>query len=896
MTIAIQINGVTTQNKTVPLGVAVSLLNADLAGVTEQTWQLVAYPERVSPTDETSFTDPDFATNWAGWTVGGDGIVYRTQVGAFPAVTGIPDLPGRWLVRLLTNLNPDPAVNPVTSVFEVTDPADDMDFPAAGESTETGTRRGWSRARNRQGDMVRRRVGWMRVYNGSGGAIAAGKVLRFGGSPDWRTVGGNSVPGGSSTERRRIVSVTVEDGTAAAAQAYDHGIAAAAIADGEFGWAQSAGIYEGNFGAYSVGDRVYVNATGDLSATESMVSIGTVTVANATGAMIANAARSPTFTLPALRVPFGANAGSGLPETDSDYTGSLFRVEISGGNLINLQIDGAYRSGAGPYARVLGEASNLSGSFSYNIEPESGNADSVGVSSWSIRLYSFNNKMEILRGSGANPRTEAVMFRINGTSQIQVGIAGNSTTPGLGHTTATASGLFWDGFTQLGATAGAVEGWRITDNGCTLIGATAEIAASNRFGVRATKTVNSVLERWDGILFDTSTATYTGATSFTQSAFFRVMQPTIAGAAITISHGATMVIEDAPAVSGPTVTNVYPLVVKKTAASGTDRNDALSLWGSMTGFGGEGPLAPFNWGISFRGFDASVPATVTEYASISVDVTKFSALSVVGDLTYRAREHVFSALDGTTFLYKVDSGNGQFLVHAGAGSVAVPHIGQVGNTGTGRQWSAANVMKDVCGSTEIAAWSVDALTMNKPIVHLAGSVGAVSSAGPSDPNTGRYWVAADYVADVHGGTIHSYGFAGVAGFPIVIQIEAGARGNNGAVGAPTYSWSSFTTTGFYAAAGPNVFLSIAGSAVFSWNATDAYSVVILNAEAGIKVGVTSGNLDLSPMSATAHLIKFKATSSTPATTWTAGVPSNNPAKFIKVQDEVPTTYYIPVWT
>ena len=62
MAATVQINGVSARAATVPFGVAVSLVNATPAALT-QKWEILRFPED-------SGVEPDFATNYVGWLAG----------------------------------------------------------------------------------------------------------------------------------------------------------------------------------------------------------------------------------------------------------------------------------------------------------------------------------------------------------------------------------------------------------------------------------------------------------------------------------------------------------------------------------------------------------------------------------------------------------------------------------------------------------------------------------------------------------------------------------------------------------------------------------------------------------------------------------------------------------
>jgi hypothetical protein len=102
-----------------------------------------------------------------------------------------------------------------------------------------------------------------------------------------------------------------------------------------------------------------------------------------------------------------------------------------------------------------------------------------------------------------------------------------------------------------------------------LIVGTATNNAATRLAVKASKTIASAAAAaWDGLLFDASTATLTGATNVTGSfAAVRIKAPTISAASALFLTGDTgsLVIDGAPsgAGAGPaTVNNPYSLLVR----------------------------------------------------------------------------------------------------------------------------------------------------------------------------------------------------------------------------------------------------------------------------------------------------------------------------------------------
>ena len=63
----------------------------------------------------------------------------------------------------------------------------------------------------------------------------------------------------------------------------------------------------------------------------------------------------------------------------------------------------------------------------------------------------------------------------------------------------------------------------------------------------------------------------------------------------------------------------------------------------------------------------------------------------------------------------------------------------------------------------------------------------------------------------------------------------------------------------------------------------------------LSLRATTSQLDLSAISAGSPNLKITATSDTPSTTWTAGVPSNNPSGYLEILVGA-NTRYIPFWT
>ncbi len=264
MTAAIRINGVTTTSAVVPFGVAVALLNADLTGVTTQTWEII-YP------DDISGTNPDFATNFPGWVLGGDGILRITQTGAYPAVNFTNDISGDYGIRLTVTAG---SVIVLTAAVRVPDQFSGEFVPFPGMTTEANTLRGWAEDRNRSIKTVGRRQAkgvFARVVNNSGSSIARGRVAKVTGFIDTHSVTPNAVPAGSSVKAEKVPTIALAHANDAGISDSKLVIADETIANNGTGWVQILGPFEGgadvDYSGFTNNAPVYLSDTGTQSAT-----------------------------------------------------------------------------------------------------------------------------------------------------------------------------------------------------------------------------------------------------------------------------------------------------------------------------------------------------------------------------------------------------------------------------------------------------------------------------------------------------------------------------------------------------------------------------------------------------------------------------------------------------
>lgn len=258
MAATVHVNGSPTSDVFVPLNSTVSLTNGTLAGVTSQTWECLGYPEYED------LTQVDHATNFSGWTLAA-GKLTLAQVGAFPAITFKPDIPGTYLIRLSATTGA--GTERQTCCIRVRGALSGDAEPAAGENVESGAARGtggWGRFANRWIRNGEIRKGRIRVYNGTGVTIAANKAGKLSGLVDFRTVAGNTVPSGSATRPEKVPSIVVGNSNDADALTAKYVQLVESIANDAFGWGVAWGVFEGNFSAFADGANVYLNTSGDL--------------------------------------------------------------------------------------------------------------------------------------------------------------------------------------------------------------------------------------------------------------------------------------------------------------------------------------------------------------------------------------------------------------------------------------------------------------------------------------------------------------------------------------------------------------------------------------------------------------------------------------------------------
>ena len=287
------------------------------------TWTVLDVPKG------TAFDAAWFNTNTASW----------PNVNTFPTVTNfVPDKEGTWLFRCT---NSDGTVDEVA--VGVRHQRTNIRVPAAGETTEANSTRGWAESRNDDLDVFDDLVtsgGVQRCRFVSSGTGAAGTLVQFNGDTfDINPTSGatefvptvepasNSNPG---VGRYVGVIKAKKDGTTTS------------IASGSLVWVSRAGMVEGStsnildLSGFAVGDSVYVGSSAGLPASSTDVDTATATLAG-----IVVRAENPGAI---LVTPVSINnvlttKASGTARDTQIVEVDIFEAPISGHNLYNTSTD-----------------------------------------------------------------------------------------------------------------------------------------------------------------------------------------------------------------------------------------------------------------------------------------------------------------------------------------------------------------------------------------------------------------------------------------------------------------------------------------------------------------------------------------------------------------------------
>ncbi len=169
------------------------------------------------------------------------------------------------------------------------------------------------------------------------------------------------------------------------------------------------------------------------------------------------------------------------------------------------------------------------------------------------------------------------------------------------------------------------------------------------------------------------------------------------------------------------------------------------------------------------------------------------------------------------------------------GTAATPAFSFAGDQDTGMHVSAANTLSFDAGGTIRMNVSGVSVTAAVPFYATDGSVTAVAYAFATDPNTGLYRIGADNVGVAAGGVLRWN--ANTAAITSTLP----RLGQDGAVGAPAYSFSGDTNTGLYRIGADNVGIATAGTLAVDIGAATAGWFTTKASDSTIKVvGVQAG--------------------------------------------------------
>ena len=298
------------------------------------TWEVLDVPKG------TTFDAAWFNTNTASW----------PNVNTFPTVSNfVPDKEGTWFFRCT---NSDGTVDEV--VVGVRHQRTHIRVPAAGETTEANSTRGWAENRNDDLDtfddlITSGGIQLCRFVSASAGA--AGTLVQFNGAthdinptsgaeefvPDVEPAANNN-PG---IGRYLGVIKAKKDGSTTS------------IASGSLVWVSRSGMVEGStagildLSAFSVGDSIYVGSNAGLPASSTDVDTATATLAG----FVVRAENPGAMVVSPAHINNVLTTKSNSTDRDQQFVEvEIFEAPISGHNLFNISTDSSSaRFGFVPY-------------------------------------------------------------------------------------------------------------------------------------------------------------------------------------------------------------------------------------------------------------------------------------------------------------------------------------------------------------------------------------------------------------------------------------------------------------------------------------------------------------------------------------------------------------------
>lgn len=145
------------------------------------------------------------------------------------------------------------------------------------------------------------------------------------------------------------------------------------------------------------------------------------------------------------------------------------------------------------------------------------------------------------------------------------------------------------------------------------------------------------------------------------------------------------------------------------------------------------------------------------------------------------------------------------------GAVGAPSVSFTNFSTSGLYAAAGPIVVMAISGAEVARWAAAAVTLSQPLLTANGAVGAPSHSFTNFSTTGWYAAAGPLLS------------AAVGGVEIVRLSGSSVLIPAGSAGTPALNFNGFTTTGLYAAAGPVLGLSVGGTAVMTLAAASVTS-------------------------------------------------------------------------
>jgi hypothetical protein len=256
----------------------------------------------------------------------------------------------------------------------------------------------------------------------------------------------------------------------------------------------------------------------------------------------------------------------------------------------------------------------------------------------------------------------------------------------------------------------------------------------------------------------------------------------------------------------------------------------------------------------------------------------------------------------------IDAGNARFdgVILGSAGTINDCAYSTNGDPNTGIDFPSGDSMRLISGGTvelginPAAVTSAAGATLNRlsttaQTIVITGSTNITTATGFNFVNISQPTYSAgsaltvDLAASLYISNAPTGGGAGPATITTayafwidsgVARMDGQIQGGDGSAGTPSYSFQTDTNTGIYRVGADDIGFSTGGTLRLDISTTFVTSTL---------------PIDISGIAAGTANFKITKTSDTPVTTWTAGIPSNDPSGFIEIT-EGGGSKYIPFWT